>query len=308
VNANLLKAYAGLTIVNLLYGINFSVIKVFVPAFVQPFGFIVFRVAIAGSIFWILYLIHYEKIDWKQDGWRMLFCGITGVALNQLLFYKGVSLTTAVNGSIIMTITPILVLIWAAILIRERITLIRVIGILIGLAGALVIISQRGKVTVGNQLGDLLVFINAASFSVYFVLVKPLMHKYKPITVIAWSFAFGFVFVVPVGWADASAFVYTDLPVKFWLSATYAILGSTVIVYLLNVWSLAHVPASVTGSFIYLQPVFATLTAILFFGEIFLLKHLLAMLLVFLGVTLVTTSPVALSRIVRGGRPKSPNG
>lgn len=289
-NANHIRAYIGLTVVNLLYGINFSVIKVFVPKYVEPFGFIVFRVGIAGAIFWLIYLLNFEKINWKQDGIRLLLCGISGVALNQLAFYKGMSITTAVNGSIIMTMTPIFVLIWAAILIGERITRRKVVGILIGLIGALVIVSQKGEVTGGKSFGDLLVLLNAASFSVYFVLVKPLMQRYRAITVIAWSFAFGFVFVLPVGWSGAANFSTVDLPAEFWVSASYAILGSTVIVYLLNVWSLTHVPASVTGSFIYLQPVFATITAILFFSEVFLPLHLLAMFLVFLGVYLVTRS------------------
>jgi len=206
-----------------------------------------------------------------------------------LLFFKGISLTSAVNGSIIMTLTPVLVLIWAFLLIGEKITRIKVIGILLGLVGALIIIYQPGSLrTSGDWRGDILILINGASYACYLVLVKPLMKRYKPMTVVTWIFTIAIVFVVPVGFSQASVVDFTLLPAKVWYSMAYAIIIVTVLVYFLNVWTLIRVEASVVGAFIYLQPVFATLTAILFFGEVFLLKHLLAATFVFTGVYLVT--------------------
>lgn len=297
-----IKTYTALTTVSLLYGINFSVLKIAVPEYIGPYGFIIYRVVIASIVFWICHLwLSTDKIDWKADGWRMAACGLTGVSVNMLLFYKGISLTSAVNGSIMMTLTPILVLIWSALILKEKVTYRKVLGIFLGLAGALLIVVKSGASS-GNAFGDFLVFVNGTSFSLYFVLAKPLLAKYKPLTVLTWTFTFGLVFAMPVGIGQALAVDFAHLPMKVWYSMAYAIIGVTIIVYFLNNWTLTHVAPSVAGSFIYLQPVFATITAILFFGEVFLLKHLAAMALVFLGVLLVTRSSSKPLRIWPGGR------
>jgi len=289
VNFENFKIYGTLTLVSLLYGINYSVLKIIVPEYVGPYGLIVFRVIISAAVFWVIYAFKPEKIEWRADGIRIFLCALTGAALNMLLFFKGISLTSAVNGSIIMTLTPVLVLIWAAILTKEKITRLKVVGIAIGMIGAIIIIYQPNTViSSGNWIGDTLVLLNGVVYGAYLVIIKPLMRKYKPITVATWVFTFAILLVVPVGLREAAAVDFSGLPLKVWISIGYAIIFVTVVVYFLNIWTLVRVDSSVVGAFIYLQPVFATLTAILFFDEIFSLRHLLAALFVFVGVGLVT--------------------
>ena len=276
-----------------MYGVNYSVLKIVVPAHAGAFGFIVFRVLISTIIFWAIHPFFKEKIDWKRDGWRLVLCGLTGVAINQLLFFKGISLTSAVNGSIIMTLTPIIVLAWAAVLTKEKITWMKITGILAGMAGAWVVVYKsdgQGGDMYGDMYGDILVFINGSSYACYLVLVKPMMTKYKPMTVVTWVFTFGLIGVVPVGFDEAVAIFPIDFPARVWWSSAYSILGVTVLLYGLNAWTLSRVNPSVIGAFIYLQPLFATLTAVLFFQEVFLAKHILAMVFVFTGVWLVSRS------------------
>lgn len=287
-----LKIYIALTAVSLFYGINYSVLKIVVPEHIEPFGFIVYRVIIASFIFWIFYFFNQEKIDWKKDGVKLILCSLSGVAVNQLLFYKGISLTSAVNGSIIMTLTPILVLIWASMILKEKITKRKILGVFVGLTGAIVILYQPNSLlNSGDWKGDILVLLNGTSYALYLVLVKPLMKKYKPMTVVTWVFTLGIVFVFPVGFHEATLVDFAMLPTKVWYSAAYAIVVVTVVVYFLNAWTLVKVNSSVVGAFIYVQPVFATITAILFFNEVFLWKHLAASIFVFAGVWLVTKSP-----------------
>ena len=260
-----------------------------VPEYMGAFGFIAYRVTISAIIFWIIHFFSREQIDWKKDGWRLTLSALSGVAVNQLMFYKGISFTSAVNGSIIMTLTPILVLIWASLLIKEKITKQKIIGILMGLFGAIIIIYQPHTInSPGNWKGDLLILLNGSSYACYLVIVKPLMKRYRPMTVVTWIFTIGVVFVLPVGFSEASLINLWDLPLKIWYSITFAIIGVTIVVYFLNAWTLTRVDASVVGAFIYLQPIFATMTAILFFDEVFLWKHLLAAVFVFVGVWLVT--------------------
>ncbi len=288
-NLENIKIYGTLTLVSLLYGVNYSILKIVVPDYVGPYGLIVYRVVVSAGVFWILYGFQREPIDWKSDGLRLFLSALTGAAVNMLLFFKGISLTTAINGSIIMTLTPVLVLIWASLLIKEKITRTKIIGIFIGMIGALIIFYQPDSlISSGNWVGDVLVFLNGISYACYLVIIKPLMKKYKPITVATWVFTFAIIMVLPVGFREAIEVDFGQLPMKVWMSMTYSILFVTVMVYFLNIWTLVRVESSVVGAFIYLQPVFATLTAILFFGEIFSLKHLVAAVFVFTGVWLVT--------------------
>jgi len=104
-------------------------------------------------------------------------------------------------------------------------------------------------------------------------------------------FTIAIFLVIPVGFHEASIAEFSTFPSKIWWSMAYSIIIVTVLVYFLNAWTLIRVDSSVVGAFIYLQPVFATLTAILFFGEVFLIKHLIAALFVFTGVYLVTKRP-----------------
>jgi len=292
VKPNRFFTYLALTLVSLFYGVNYSVLKIVVPEHIDPFGFIFFRVTIAAAIFWVIYFPKREYINWKEDGSRLVLCSLTGVAINQLLFYKGISLTSAVNGSIIMTLTPVMVLVWAVLINREKITRVKIAGTLLGMIGAIIIFYQPGHLlSQGNWKGDVLIFMNGASYACYLVIVKPLMKKYQPMTVMTWIFIIGIILVIPVSLSKALAIDASGFSVKIWLSAAYAIIVVTVIVYQLNAWTLVRVNSSVVGAFIYLQPVFATLTALLFFGEIFLLKHLLAALFIFTGVWLVTKQP-----------------
>ncbi len=278
-----------LTLVSLFYGINYSVLKVVMPEHFDAYGFVLIRVMIAGAIFWLVYFPKREKIDWKADGLRFALCALTGVDVNMLLFYKGISFTTAVNASIIMTLTPIMVLVWASLINRERITLLKVGGILLGMTGAIIIIYEPEQLfSPDSLLGNVLVFLNGSSFALYLVMVKPLTKKYKPLTIVTYIFTIGFPLTIPMGLGRVFEVDLAHLPLGVWISIGYAIVFSTVIVYLLNAWTLVRVNASVVGSFIYLQPFFAVLVALFFFEEAFLLKHFFASTFIFGGVFLVT--------------------
>lgn len=305
VKAPLFLTYLALVAVSLFYGVNYSILKIVVPEYLDPFGLIFYRVFISGAIFFIVYLFSGEKIDWKSDGLRILGCALTGVAVNMLMFYKGISLTSAVNGAILMTLTPVMVLVWAALLLGERITPLKMLGIISGMVGAIVIFYTPGySLDTGHWLGDLLIVLNGMSYAAYLVLVKPLLKKYKPLTVMAWIFVIGAFLVLPVSLNPALAADFTSFPPGVWMSISYTILVVTVLVYILNAWTLQRVPASVVGSFIYLQPIFATFTAVLFFEEVFLGKHILAAFLIFTGVWLVTRpSYVAAPKTDKGDHP-----
>ena len=179
-------AHAAILGANIIYGLNYSIAKDVMPEFIQPFGFIFCRVSGALLLFWMFaQFAEKEKVS-ERDLALMAVCGAFGVASNQLMFFYGLNLTSPINAAIILTCNPILVLLISAVVIRERITSRKIIGIGLGLTGAVGLILFKGLSALSSDgfIGDLFVFLNATSYAIYLVLVKPLMQKYKPITVI----------------------------------------------------------------------------------------------------------------------------
>ncbi|MFZ3273385.1 MAG: DMT family transporter, partial [Lutibacter sp.] len=196
------KAHLALLGANIIYGVNHIVAKGVMPNKIGPSAFVFLRIFGAGLLFWAIKSFIKEKID-KKDFPLLILCGLLGVAANQLFFFNGLSLTSPIDASIIITATPVLVLVFSAFMLKERIRLIKLIGIALGAIGAALLILY-GKKAGGTSsvLGNLFVFINAGTYALYLVLVKPLMKKYNPITIVSWAFLFGFLFMFPVGITD----------------------------------------------------------------------------------------------------------
>ncbi|MEC7863801.1 MAG: DMT family transporter, partial [Bacteroidota bacterium] len=197
-------AHISLAIANLIYALNFTFAKDVMPVFIMPSGFILLRVIGALSLFALSYFLFVnEKVE-PKDIFRLAICGIFGIAINQLFFFEGLNLTTPINAAIVMTINPILVIFLSFLIIREAITFRKILGILLGLFGASILILKGGGIdfSSSHQTGNLFVFINASSYSLYLVLVKPLMQKYHPITVLFYVFGFGLLYVIPFGFGN----------------------------------------------------------------------------------------------------------
>ena len=219
------------------------------------------RVAGAVLLFWLVRVFVKEKIK-KKDIPRFILCGLTGVAVNQLLFFQGLNLTSPLNAAIIMTSNPIMVMIFAAVILKNAITFRKGAGVLLGAigAGSLIYLSSNGVDTSSSSIGDFFVLINAASYAIYLVLVKPLMGSYKPITVISYVFLFGLIIVTPFGINEAFQVAFSSFTPFQWLSLAFVIIGTTFLAYLLNIFALKSVQPTVASAYIYLQPIFAALS------------------------------------------------
>lgn len=266
---SLIAAHIYLFIVAVIYGANYTIAKgVLSEGYMGPNGFIFLRVSSGAILFFLFHKFFVnEKVE-KKDLGLIALCGLFGVAINQLCFFNGLKLTSPVNASLIMLTTPILVLIASSLYIREKITLQKIIGILIGAAGAsfLILGTNNNPTNQSSIWGDLLILINASSYAIYLVLVKKLMQKYNPTTIVKWVFLFGFFYVSPFGIKEFLATDPSSFPPNIWLSIAFVIFGTTFLNYLLNAKALTIVNPSVVSAYIYLQPLIATLIAILFSG------------------------------------------
>ena len=284
-------ALLALVLVQLFYGVTFTFANdVIGGGHIMPFGFIVLRVTFAGALFWLLSLItSSKKIDTK-DFPQLIKAAFFGVALNMLTFFKGLQYTTPINGSVIMITVPIIVLILSTILLNEKINKTKVFGISLGLFGALILSLYGQRNESGNNilLGNFLIFINAASYSYYLILIKKLTNKYHPFDFIKWLFLFGSLMVLPFGFYELTLVDWISLPAYIWFAIVFVIVFATFGTYILNPLALTNLKATTVSTFLYLQPIFAGIFAILMGSDRLDSIKVSAALLIFIGVYLVS--------------------
>jgi len=283
-----------LFVANLIYAINYTFAKEIMPNFIQPSGFILLRVIGAVTLFSLFYFLFVNEKVAKKDFIRLAICGVFGVAINQLLFFEGLNLTTPINAAIIMTINPVLVLIMSSLILFEKINIRKGIGIALGLLGASNLILNGGNLS-GNtnyMLGNIFVFINAASYGLYLVLVKPLLQKYTPITVMFYVFAFGLLYVFPFGYNELIAVKWNSFSSKIIWEVVFVVVCTTFVAYLLNSSALKSLNPSTVSIYIYLQPVLASLFAIFRGSDSLDEMKIISALIIFFSVYLVSVLPL----------------
>ncbi len=284
------------TLASAIYAINHSIAKGVMPHYIQPYGFILLRVGGAALLFWLIsFWGPKEKIE-RKDWGRLVLCALFGMSINMLMFFKGLSLSTPINSSVVITLSPVILLILSAIMIKERITLIKSLGIFIGLAGALLLIlfGERVQQNAPNiPLGNILFIVNATAYALYLIIVKPLTAKYHSITLMKWLFLLAVFINLPVTIGEFSEVQWTSLPFEAVWKMTFVVVGTTVLTYLFNIYALRELKASTIGAFIYLQPVLATLFAIMLGVDSLTPLRVVAAALIFLGVYLTTKKPAS---------------
>lgn len=284
------------TIVSIIYGVTFTIAKDVMPKYVDAYGFIILRVGGATILFWLFWLfsrkskaIREEQID-PKDYPRVIAAAFFGVALNMLSFFKGLSLTSPISASVLMVSTPMMVLILSAIILKERMQKRMIFGIILGLLGTAFLILY-GKST-GNAtnatLGNFLVFVNAASYGLYLVIVKKLMDKYNAFNFAKWIYLIGFVMVLPFGWSEFQAIGWATMPMDIYLKIGFIVIFSTFLTYLLNLLTMRELKPTTIAVFVYLQPLFATIFAISLGKDELTWVKIVSAVLIFIGVYLVT--------------------
>jgi drug/metabolite transporter (DMT)-like permease len=278
-----------LFIVNLFYGAGFTVSKMVMPQYIKPFGFILIRVSITTTLFFIIHQFWQNQKVEKKDFPLIILCSLFGVTINQEMFFAGLSITTPINGALIMIMTPILVFVISFFLSHEKATWQKILGLVLGLSGALVILAGKGfNFSSETLLGDLFILINATSYAIYLVIVRPLMKKYHPLTVIKWVFFFGLIPVTVFGLKQVTQIQWNSFGSETWLAVAFVVICTTFLAYLLNMLALREVHSSVVGAYIYLQPVLATIISISVGKDAITFEKILSAVLIFSGVYLVS--------------------
>ena len=284
------KAHLALLGTNLFFAINFTAIKYIINGgFAKPFAINILRVGVSSILLWLMFFLKPVKTTvQKKDIGRFMLCALMGVAINQLLFVKGLSLTYPIHASLLMLSTPILITIIAAWFLKEKLSTVKILGLVLGIAGAVILVTSKEKTGNAKEVlwGDVMVLLNAISYTIYFILVKPLMKTYNPIAIIRIIFTIGFFMMLPFCWQEFNEVDWSEYTSLAWLNMSIIVLLGTFLAYLFNVYGIKILGASVAGTYIYSQPVFAAVIAIFFLGESITVTRVLAAVCIFGGVYL----------------------
>jgi drug/metabolite transporter (DMT)-like permease len=300
----IIKAHLALFATHVIYATNHFIAKGIMPEKLAPTPFVLLRVIGAGLLFWFIKFFIKEKVE-KKDFFRLILCGLFGASCNQLFFFHGLSLTSPIDTSIIMTSAPAVVFILSMLVLKEKASKNKIIGLSIGAIGAVGLV-WYGQVAEGTSsfLGNLFVFFNVLCYSLYQVTVKPLMKKYHFITIISWVFLFGLLFLIPLGLKDLlyqTNFELFDL--NTYMVIAYVIVFTTFLTFLFNIYALRQVSPSVAGSYTYVQPA-VSFTIVLILSMVFHIDtynedisivKIISSLLVVFGVYLISKKPKVIS-------------
>jgi drug/metabolite transporter (DMT)-like permease len=284
------KAHLGLVGTNLFFASNYSAIKYFIGHhYAGPFGINLIRIGISLILFWILFLFSSEKTYLKRgEIIQVILCAVAAIALNQMLFIKGLALTFSMHAALLTLMTPIMITILASRILKESLTREKVISLFLGVSGAILLIALREPGHPGENipLGDLLVILSSLAYTMYFILVKSLMNKYAAIKVMRLVFTFGFFMVLPLSYKEFSEITWQLFGFNDWLLLFLITIPGTFLAYVFNAYGIQKLSASIAGAYIYSQPVFAVIIAMIFLKEQLSLLKIVAALLIFSGVFL----------------------
>ena len=278
----------------IIYGINHTLAKGVMPTHVKPFGFIFIRVTGAAILFWgISFFGPKEKIE-RRDWLRVLVCAILGMVINMLAFFKGLDLSTPINSAVLVTITPIIVVVLSALLIKEKITLLKGSGVFLGFIGALALVLFGAEIrqdAPNIPLGNALFILNATSYGAYLIVAKSLIERYHPFTIMKWLFTIAVIINLPITYSEFSEIQWSQMPPNVYGVIAFVVIGTTFLTYLFNIYALTQLKASTLGAFVYIQPLIGILFALTTGKDYLTLIKILAIGLVLVGVYLATKKP-----------------
>lgn len=277
---------------NIIFGLNTPVTKALMDSWMTPLGYTITRMVFGAIIFWLIgAFLKKEKVE-KRDMITILLGGLMGFSGTQLLFAQALKYTTPVIFSLLMALAPVIVLILSVIILRERIPLLKLIGILISISGAalIILVSTSSQAGSNNTLGILFDMLCVLCYSGYMVLTRKVSMKYQPVTIAKWMFLVSAISVLPFGFPSLSEqTIYSDAST---LSAfgllMFALLFSTTIAFFLMPYALKRLEASTASIFMNLQPLVASLAAIAVGQDYFTWDKPVAAMLIIIGVLLVT--------------------
>lgn len=280
---------------NFLWGVMSPITKmIFLGGLIAPMVLVGLRMAGAAILFWLFALVTgVEKVA-RRDIFLFFVAALLGVVFNQGVYTLGLSMTSPVDASVISSSTPIFTMVIAAFYLREPMTAKKVIGVLLGAAGAVTLILsgvEGGHSFGGSALGDALCIFAELCFASYLVFFKALISRYSPMTVMRWMFTWAAIVVLPFTAGDMMAVDYSALDWGTIAGLAYVVVVATFVCYFLSPIGQKHLRPTVVSMYFYVQPVVATILAtIMGTAGTFGVVKVVSVIMIFVGVFLVMRS------------------
>jgi drug/metabolite transporter (DMT)-like permease len=283
-------AHLALIAANIIYGMNYSIAKAVIPVHIRPFALLSLRSGIAALLFWITSLFMPKERISRRDIFYICAVSVFGVVINQAFFLLGLALTSPINSSVILSTNPIFAFLFAALILKEKVTFLKGTGLAIGFAGVMMLILESSSPDPASStfVGDMFSLVNTVSWALYTVLIKRMLEKYHPVTVMKWSFLPGVIVNIPLGYNQLSTTDWSAIPVNAWLQIGFVVVFATYLGYLLISYGLRRVSPTIVSIYTYLQPVFAALLATLLGQDTVSAVMIFSATLIFAGVYVVS--------------------
>lgn len=262
---NSLKGHASVFSANVIFGLGVPVCALLLDRWVTPMGFMLARCAFAAALFWLVSLfMKREPVAWR-DLVVIAIGGLVGVVASQTFTAWALVYTTPVYYSIIGSLTPVATLLLATVTIGEKFTPLRLLGTLLGVAGALLIVlvgvnNGTGK---NDLLGVFLAFLSLLTWVVYLLITRKVSARYSPITQLKWTFLAAAIAMVPLGWHELGSQTLFSSACEWSgvLEMAFIVVFATCIGYFAIPYALRFISATTASIYTNLQPLVASLTA-----------------------------------------------
>ena len=277
-----------------IFGFNIIVCKDLTAGrLISPLAIFTLRSVGAGALFWLISLFTpQEKVD-KKDYARIFVASMLGFFVCQVTFLVGIPHITPMDCSVLSAISPIYTMIIAAIVLKEPITWQKAGGVAISFAGIIYLIVSRssaGGTAETSLFGILMLILNSLSFSLYLGIFKPLIGKYSVVTFMKWIFLFAFAVSAPFSAGEIVTLDLSAIPAIQLAELAYLIFCATFITYFLIPFGQKRIRPTLVSMYSYVQPIIAIAISITVGMEMLTWQKVLAALLVFGGVVVVSYS------------------
>lgn len=293
-----IKGHLAAITTNVIFGLNIPITKSLLSSWMTPMGYTLTRMIFGMCMFWIIGLFQKkEKVIFK-DLMMIFLCGLMGLVATQVTFAVGLRYTTPVTYSLILALSPIIVLILSTVFLKESVTRKKLFGIILGITGAAIIILQSGNGVAGNNtiFGIIIAIISVTCYAGYIILTRKISAKYSPVTMMKWMFLLSVIILLPFGFSELpeQRAYSSETSITAISELLFALIFSSIIAFFLMPVALKRIKATTASVYINLQPLVASTVAILVGQDLFSWDKVLAAVLIIAGVYMVTQNKSAI--------------
>lgn len=288
-----LQAHGAILLANTIFGLGVPVTKLLLTDWVSPMTYMATRSLGAAIIFWVVAsMMKPEQVE-RRDLMVIMLGGLTGFVISQTLTAWALDYTSPVYFSLIATLTPVAVMLMAALFIGEHITGLKFLGVLLGIGGAvlMVVMGQTSGTGTNDLLGIILAILSVLTWAVYMIITRKVATRYSPVTQMKYVFLISAIVTVPLAWPELNSQQLFSASTFGWdgaLEMAFIVVGATVLGYFLIPFAMQSLSATTVSIYTNLQPMVASFVAIAIGQDHLTWDKPVAALLVLLSAYIVT--------------------